>query len=98
MDETGVGVWMFGMVGKRPTEGSLMTGTDREAMSDEKLEEVGRKICRTIEEQGGGALIAGVQNRVELHFHVDNEAVGDALAELILTGAHNLTISIKGAR
>ena len=75
-----------------------MTGTDREAMSDEKLEEVSQRIIRAIEQQGGGALIAGVQNRVELHFHVDSEAVGDALAELILTGTHNLTISIKGDR
>ena len=53
-------------------------------------------VRRAVEQSG--QLIGGVQNRVEFHLHIDSEEAADAIAQLILQGAHELNIHMKPGR
>lgn len=45
--------------------------------------------------QESGQLIGGIQNSVEFHLHVDSEELAEAIAQLIVQGAHELNIRMK---
>ena len=73
--------------------------SDEEVGVDQRLiDGIVDGVHRDLERKGAGSLIGGVQNRVEMHFHVDDPAVAEALARLLLMGAHDVSISLKANR